>query len=588
MIVMTKLKNVLLRGNIYHFRMMVPADLQECYGRTTHTQSLKTADPLDASKKADVLTAKYKNEHQKLREAIKIGTSVATPQPKQTNGPFFDLSFFEHELRHLHGDLTELRKGALDQLYSCSESAINLLKDISKSNLSVEDLDQPFLDPLSPQTILELCMQAIGGQDLSDGPLRRKTARFVIPRARAILKDLINEIAPLIGDRVVYTAPQQVNEQWLKALIANPSSALALPKTSASEDAGTLLLSSALEKYIDQKDLTENTVEAIRAGVGLFLNWAGDKAISQYSIDDLVDYRNNCLRKLPKNHNKKKEYQPMPLRQVVIVGFDDEHISSLTVNNLLSKVHTVFSYALKRQWISINPASDLKDSKPKKSLKIDRSYSDGELKNLFEVLQYDEKNPSRYWMPLIALYNSFRSNEICQLYISDIVKVGGFHCFDINENNKAVTKKRVKNHASCRIVPIHPTLINAGFLEYVQKRKQDLKSKNGLLFPDVTYSEKAGHAKSTGRWFNYTLKPKFISADNTTQRGVHSLRHSFGRYAKNRAKMNPNAERVLMGHASDKGAEIHDGYTVEEVQFLYDELKKLDYGLEIPANPFIN
>ena len=223
MIVMTKLKNVLLRGNIYHFRMMVPADLQECYGRTTHTQSLKTADPLDASKKADILTAKYKEEHQKLRETMKMGTSVATPQPKQTNGPSFDLSFFEHELRHSYGDLTELRKGALEQLYSCSESAINLLKDISKSDLSVEDLDQPYLDPLSPKTVLELCMQAIGGQDLSDGSLRRKTARFVIPRARAILKDLINEIAPLIGNRAVYTDPQ---------------SALALPKTSASSDAG--------------------------------------------------------------------------------------------------------------------------------------------------------------------------------------------------------------------------------------------------------------------------------------------------------------------------------------------------------------
>ena len=52
--------------------------------------------------------------------------------------------------------------------------------------------------------------------------------------------------------------------------------------------------------------------------------------------------------------------------------------------------------------------------------------------------------------------------------------------------------------------------------------------------------------------------------------------------------MNRDAEKVLMGHGSAKGDDVHDDYTVEEVQFLYDELKKLDYGLTIPSNPFMN
>ena len=37
-------------------------------------------------------------------------------------------------------------------------------------------------------------------------------------------------------------------------------------------------------------------------------------------------------------------------------------------------------------------------------------------------MEYKEKKPSRYWVPLLALYNSLRANEICQLHTSDIIE----------------------------------------------------------------------------------------------------------------------------------------------------------------------
>ena len=72
--VMTKLINVQLRVKTYHFRMNIPVGLQKYYGRTAHTTSLDTEDPLEASKKADILVAKYKAKHKGLRSSAKEGT----------------------------------------------------------------------------------------------------------------------------------------------------------------------------------------------------------------------------------------------------------------------------------------------------------------------------------------------------------------------------------------------------------------------------------------------------------------------------------------------------------------------------------
>ena len=92
--------------------------------------------------------------------------------------------------------------------------------------------------------------------------------------------------------------------------------------------------------------------------------------------------------------------------------------------------------------------------------------------------------------PLIALYSGMRIEEICQLYIGDIVQIEGIWCFSINENTENKEHfKHVKSLAGIRNIPIHPYLWDTiGLKAFVENRKAQI-TKNQyqkiLLFPDM-------------------------------------------------------------------------------------------------------
>jgi integrase len=81
------------------------------------------------------------------------------------------------------------------------------------------------------------------------------------------------------------------------------------------------------------------------------------------------------------------------------------------------------------------------------------------------------------WVTLIALFTGARSGEICQLRPEDIREESGVPYLNIAEEAKG---QSVKSEAGVRRVPIHSTLIAAGFLEYVKFVRQQGKAQ---LFP---------------------------------------------------------------------------------------------------------
>ena len=585
---MTKLKNVQLRGKIYHFRMNIPKELQAHYTKTTHTQSLETSDALEASKKADVLTDKYKKEHRALRESMKMGTSVATPQPKQTNGPSFDLSFFEHELRNLSGDLSGLRKGALEKLYFKFGSAASAFQYASDSELSVKDLDKDYLLPLSRETILELCMRAVGVDDLSDGSLRRKTARLVIPKAKAILEDLVDEIAPMIGKSVVHTEPQLINGQWLDVPVSKPSVPIVdsgKSNSSADSERGKILFSEVYQRCLKAKPRGKGTMDRMRSSAQLLMDWYGDKPINYYTKDRMRAFVSDCLMKVPPNMQKVKPWKSMTLKQIVKKTIPEDVIEPDTMHNKLADLTTVFTFAVDDDYIVKHPTSKLSAMLPDRAEDADRSYCKDTLERILELLTYDPKKPSRYWAVLIGLFTGARRGEICQLHTNDVVKIDGVDCICINDEDAETTFKRVKNKPSKRTVPVHPSLRKSGFLEYVKMRTAEVRGDAELLFPELTYSETDGYGRQVGDWFARFRRE--FKPTNKNERGFHSLRHTFIMWAQNEAEMADREILELTGHETPTISKVHKQYAhALKPDRLYRELIKLDYGLTIPKSPF--
>ena len=111
------------------------------------------------------------------------------------------------------------------------------------------------------------------------------------------------------------------------------------------------------------------------------------------------------------------------------------------------------------------------------------AFTQDELKALFgdmgKYVQATEGVSSRFWAPLIALYSGMRLEEICQLHLSDIVKMDGVLCFSINEESGGSGYvKHVKSSAGIRKVPVHPHLWDElGLEKFVASRWQNVEGK---------------------------------------------------------------------------------------------------------------
>jgi integrase len=85
---------------------------------------------------------------------------------------------------------------------------------------------------------------------------------------------------------------------------------------------------------------------------------------------------------------------------------------------------------------------------------------------------------SKYWLPLLGLYHGNRLEEFAQLLVTDLKEEDGITYFDINDEGG----KQVKNEQSKRRVPVHPKLVEMGFLDHIA----EIAAGGGeFLFPDL-------------------------------------------------------------------------------------------------------
>lgn len=200
--------------------------------------------------------------------------------------------------------------------------------------------------------------------------------------------------------------------------------------------------------------------------------------------------------------------------------------------------------------------------------------------------------PHLYLIPLIALYSGMRVNEICQLYLDDIKKVGDLWCFDNNENHFG---KSIKNANSKRINPIHPDLIKIGLIEFCdnQKKKGYVRLWEGVNKVSCDYYERqSNYSHYFDKWFNGTFK-KHLKLSNPAKQTFHSFRHTFIDWYKQNNESIEHWEAItaLSGHLDeddmrifgiDSRSESRKRYSKElSVKKQFETLKLLDYGIDI-------
>ena len=108
---------------------------------------------------------------------------------------------------------------------------------------------------------------------------------------------------------------------------------------------------------------------------------------------------------------------------------------------------------------------------------------------------------------------------------------------------RATKDRRIKTRGSARLVPLHPALVEAGFLEDVKALPQD-----GRLFPDLPKGPHGRYAAAWCRWFARWSGSLGHGLDSP-QVTFHSLRHSFHMACRDAGVMEQVSD-AFMGYSS--------------------------------------
>ena len=203
-----------------------------------------------------------------------------------------------------------------------------------------------------------------------------------------------------------------------------------------------------------------------------------------------------------------------------------------------------------------------------------------ELKRLFEgdemrAFAESPGNAHRYWLPHLGLFTGARINELCQINPqTDVLSEDGVWCLwltDETEGDGSI-RKSVKTPGSKRTVPIHPRLIELGFLKYVEHVKA---SGAKLLFP--AWTPEGGRAcPKAEKWFGRHLRKLGLRDDTPGARlvGFHFFRSTI---LTNADRQGIEGIIAITGHADQGKSAVVRRYT--DAKVLPDKLAILTASL---------
>ena len=148
-------------------------------------------------------------------------------------------------------------------------------------------------------------------------------------------------------------------------------------------------------------------------------------------------------------------------------------LSLATCIKHLSSLSGLFKWAEQQGFVAdgFNPVRGLAPNKQqaKKQATKRRPFTDAELLAVLgsqAFMQQRRTNAANYWLPLLCLFQVCRREEAGQLAIKDIGVSEDIPFLNITDEGE---DQSLKNEGSKRRVPIHSSLIQLGFMEYVEE-----------------------------------------------------------------------------------------------------------------------
>jgi len=347
------------------------------------------------------------------------------------------------------------------------------------------------------------------------------------------------------------------------------------------------LIDKLCDEQLNAHRWTEHYIQEAQAYLGVMVEYFGpDTDVRTITRDQMLELRDKVLKCLPKNRNIRPDLKNLTLRQQLEVP-GTEKIGIVLVNKYLDLFGRFFRWCLDNKTITDAPSRNLMLKNPEAAQDQRKPFTKAELIKIITRLNPNRYPPDtyfgtlereRFWIILLAIFQGMRENEICQLFIKDIVQVDGVPCINITADN--TTAQRTKNAPSRRVIPIHPALLKLGLLEFANRNRcfcnEDQPSDNrNQLFRTMVYTPRRGYVRTLQVFFS-KFKREHITDDR--KKTFHSFRHNF-----DTAMMNLGVTQFIVecldGHK--RQGETAGRYAKPQVGAMLNALSKLDHGFNI-------
>ena len=528
-------------GNTYYFRRKIPTDLVEHFGGLKEFRiSLKCAIKSRSIRTTKILDQKVSGIFEDIRQGMKsleiedIKEILRIEIRKQilhahhvdlgTNkwsdsGVEKSLDTTEKKDSNLREILKNDLKSYLRQVDSKMEKILESMSiKIEKESIGFKRLREHFIDLylMRYEWIRELVLKT----GKSDDDFRKDfDSKFGLD----LFPDMNGSLSNSVG----------LTETLMKEQLPNIST--------ASNDLPYLpiaggLLSSNAKTFFERKRIEGKKIKEIESDkriVEEFIEIVGDidfSTITKKEVSHYIDVQT----KLPPNRKKSPKYRDLTIKEVMGLNLSQKEIQTpQNINKRITKLSVFGNWGVRQGLLITNPFSGMKFS-VKKQPHTRQPFTAGELRIIFKPETYLKwtihfSHPYRkdrvsnhlpyYWVFLLGIFSGMRTNEMCQLRLIDIKKQKNIWFIFVEDTEET----KVKTENAIRKVPLHPQLIDLGFIDYMTAQK---KSKRGRLFWELS-EDRDGFASHVSRHYNQRFLPAVLGCGkNTPKSSIAQDTHS--------------------------------------------------------------
>jgi len=345
------------------------------------------------------------------------------------------------------------------------------------------------------------------------------------------------------------------------------------------------LLSSNIKTFIDRKKVEGKSIKEIGSDNKIleeFVEIVGDFDFSRVTKKE-VSYYIDVQTKLPPNRKKSQKYRDLTIKQVMELNLSQKETQTpQNINKRLSKLSVFGNWGVRQGLLLTNPFSGMKFL-VKKQPNRRQPFTTDDLKKIlkpetylnwtinfehpYKIHKVNNKLPY-YWVFLLGIFSGMRTNEMCQLRLSDLKKVDKFWFMFVEDSENT----KVKTESSIRKIPLHPQLIELGFIDYVGNLR---KKKKTRVFWELR-EDRDGFASKVSRHYNEKFLPA-IGVWEKHKKVLYCTRHTFINKLYSE-KVDENVIKTLVGHEKEFTMKHYGGdpFTPE---VLLEEISKVNYSI---------